>query len=219
MRPACGYGGYSCARPAATGAPSIGELDHHRAPGFVASCVACAWAAATPSSQRASLIQCLIGHDSGLSFLRRPVSRTPPSGWLLCPATVAAAGLRIELRSLRRLHRAAPAPAPAASRPAATPPLAFGGADSTIRAVAPSSGAMSRRRAPTRHALAHAPSAATSSWCCLRLWLPAAALLALALAVATAPSLSAAGTDSSCSGRYMLLRQLLPRSAACGSGS
>ena len=146
------------------------------------------------------------------------MSRTPPSGWLLCPATVAAAGLRIELRSLRRLHRAAPAPAPAASRPAATPPLAFGGADSTIRAVAPSSGAMSRRRAPTRHALAHAPSAATSSWCCLRLWLPAAALHALAPAVAAAPSLSAAGTDSSCSGRYMLLRQLLPRGAACYGG-
>ena len=36
---------------AAAGALSIGELGHHRAPGFVTGCVACARAAATPSSQ------------------------------------------------------------------------------------------------------------------------------------------------------------------------
>ena len=48
--------------------PPTGGLGHHRAPGFVAGCVACARAAATPSSRRASRIQCLIGHDSGLSL-------------------------------------------------------------------------------------------------------------------------------------------------------
>ena len=82
--------------------------------------------AATPSSRRASLLQFMLEHASCDNQWR---GHHPLAGSQL--RLLWRQRVRIALRPLRRLNLHRAAPAPAASRPAATPPLAFGSADNT----------------------------------------------------------------------------------------
>ena len=82
--------------------------------------------AATPSSRRASLLQFILEHASCDNQWR---GHHPLAGSQL--RLLWRQRVRIALRPLRRLNLHRAAPAPAASRPAATPPLAFGSADNT----------------------------------------------------------------------------------------
>jgi len=221
MRQVCGYSGYSCARPAAAGAP-MGAPPHR-------------WARPSSSTGLCDWLCGLRPGGGGDSLLPEGQPHTVPdrprlwplspsddqwrahSGSLPAPATVATAGLLIQLRSLRRLHRAAPAPAPAPSRPAATPPLAFGGADSTILAVASlrssvstaghrlvlfrlSSGSVCRRRGTVSSC---SGSCAFGSYFLIALLAapaPGGGCTPRSGFGSGAPSVSAANIDSSCSG-------------------
>ena len=82
--------------------------------------------AATPSSRRASLLQFMLEHASCDNQWR---GHQPLAGSQL--RLLWRQRVRIALRPLRRLNLHRAAPAPAASRPAAIPPLAFGSADNT----------------------------------------------------------------------------------------